>query len=75
MAKRMVMSSAAACSSCGPSSCGCKAMALIVLLVGVIFLLQDLGALARWGLNWPLSWWTVAFLLLGLKKLMISMRS
>ncbi len=45
------------CKKCG------SGMALVLIIVGVLFLLQDRGAWHFWGL----SWYTVAFLLLGLK--------
>ncbi|NQV09064.1 hypothetical protein HQ529_04390 [Candidatus Woesearchaeota archaeon] len=34
---------------------------LLALVFGVLFLLQDLGVWAFWGVNW----WTVLFLLAG----------
>lgn len=40
----------------------CKMMALLTLVLGVLFLLQDLAVWAFWNLNW----YTVAFLLMGL---------
>lgn len=44
------------------SACGWKGWALLV--VGVLYLAQDLGwGFASW---WNLNWWTVAFLLWGL---------
>ncbi|MBT4823847.1 hypothetical protein HN695_00590 [Candidatus Woesearchaeota archaeon] len=46
--------------------CSCKKFCgLLVLLVGVLFLLQDL---AIWNF-WNLNWYTVAFLLLGFAHL------
>ena len=73
MAKRRakVSKSSKSCAPC-KSSCCCACWGWIVLILGVIYLLQDLGALARWGLNWPLEWWTVAFVLVGLKGLVLS---
>ena len=41
--------------------CG-KAMALVVLVIGVLFLLRDLNV---WNF-WNLQWWTVGFLLAGI---------
>jgi hypothetical protein len=41
---------------------------LLLLLAGVLFLLQDLGKWTFWGLNW----YTVAFLMFGIKKLSCS---
>jgi len=39
----------------------CKMFGLLALVFGVLFLLQDLGVWAFWGVNW----WTVLFLLAG----------
>jgi len=39
----------------------CKGCSLVALIVGVLFLLQDLGIWDFWGINW----WTVGFLLVG----------
>lgn len=70
-ASSKMSSSSMGCSSCHSGGCGsCRCWGWILALVGVIFLLQDLGMLARWGLNWPLNWWTVAALLVGAKWLM-----
>jgi len=47
--------------------CNCphhKVFAFVVLLVGILFLLKDLNYWSFWNLNW----WTVGFLMLGLKK-------
>lgn len=44
------------CKKCG-TLCG-----VIVLIVGVLFLLQDLGVWRFWGLNW----YTVLFLIAGI---------
>ena len=58
MAKRAVHGE-----SCMVCNAGvCKLCATIALLLGIIFLLQDLGKWDFWGINW----WTVAFLLVGL---------
>ena len=37
--------------------------AWIVLIIGIIYLLQDLNVW-NW---WPFNWWTVLFVLMGLK--------
>jgi|TARA_Y100000310_G_C20669467_1_gene809426 hypothetical protein len=42
-----------------------KCGALILLVIGVLFLLQDRGIWAFWGI----SWYTAAFLYLGLMKI------
>ena len=41
----------------------CKTWGWIILIVGVIYLLQDLGS-AAW---WPFSWYTSLFVIAGLK--------
>ncbi|MFH1455864.1 MAG: hypothetical protein ABIF40_02855 [archaeon] len=45
---------------------GCKghkwAFGLLILALGVLFLLVDLGIWTFWGINW----WTAIFLLMGL---------
>ncbi len=48
------------CHICGTH--GCKACCWIMLVIGILFLLQDTG---RWAF-WNLSWYTVVFLLVGL---------
>lgn len=48
--------------------CNCphhKIYALVLLVVGILFLLQGMGKFAFWNLDW----WTVAFILIGLGKL------
>jgi hypothetical protein len=49
--------------TCGPCPGWCG---WLVLAIGVLYLLGDLG-LFTW-FSSTFSWWTVAFLLLGLKK-------
>jgi len=44
-------------------SCNCKCTAKLVLAAGVLLLGADLG---WWGL-WGIQWWTLAFLILGVK--------
>jgi len=46
----------------------CKMGGGLFLLVGVLFLLVDLGMWDFWGIQW----WTAAFLLLGVGKLGIA---
>ena len=45
--------------------CGCKKCnmmnGLLLLVVGILFLLKDLG---QWTF-WNISWWTIVFLLMG----------
>lgn len=36
----------------------------VVLIVGILYLLADLGVFAWWTINW----WTVMFVLMGLYK-------
>lgn len=38
---------------------------VVVLIIGILYLGQDLG---WWGF-WTLKWWTVMFLLIGIKVL------
>lgn len=59
MAKKEVCT----CPICEPGVC--KTCALIAVIVGVLFLLQDRGI---WDF-WNLSWYTVAFLIIGLGSL------
>ena len=42
----------------------CKMMGALLLVLGLGFLLVDLGQWTMWGVNW----WTAAFLLMGLCK-------
>ena len=44
----------------------CKGLALIALIAGILFLLQDLGIWAFWNI----SWYTVGFILAGLAFMM-----
>ncbi len=48
------------CPVCGTGIC--KGCALVALVIGVLFLLQDL---AIWDF-WNISWYTVGFILAGL---------
>ncbi len=41
----------------------CQWFGWLILLIGVWFLLTDLGILHDWNVNW----WTVVFLLMGIK--------
>jgi len=71
--KRVMSSKKMMAKTCGAGGCSsCKSWGWILALVGAIYLLMDLGLLSMWGLNWPLNWWTVAFLIMGLKGLMSS---
>jgi hypothetical protein len=48
----------------------CMALGGIVwLIVGVLFLLQDLGVWSRWNISWSISWYTVVFVLGGITLL------
>jgi len=60
MAKKEV---SCACPVCNTDVC--KLCALVAVVIGVCFLLQDL---AIWNF-WNLSWYTVAFLMIGLGSL------
>ncbi|MBW3012595.1 hypothetical protein KY325_04015 [Candidatus Woesearchaeota archaeon] len=71
MAKKKTTASTCGCMKCG---CGKSMVALcgiIVLILGIIFLLVDLGKWDFWGIHW----WTVAFILVGLAKLCWSMKN
>lgn len=46
-------------------SCGKSTWGVILLLIGLLFLLQDLHILDLQGI----SWWTIGFLLVGAYKL------
>lgn len=50
------------CPICGVGAGICKGCAIITLIAGILFLLQDL---AVWNF-WNISWYTVAFVLVGL---------
>ena len=52
--------------ACGKCS---KVTAFLLVLVGVLFLLVDLGV---WKF-WNLQWWTVLFLIIGVTHLGMSM--
>lgn len=47
---------------CGCCGCGSRGLAWLFLVIGVLFLLQDLGWI-RW---WTLSWFTLLFLVFGI---------
>jgi hypothetical protein len=49
----------------GHKACG-KIFALAILAVGILFLLQDLKVWNFWGV----SWYTIFFLLIGIKFMM-----
>jgi len=49
--------------TCGPCPSWCN---WVILLVGVLYLLGDLGIFTPFSQTF--SWWTIAFLLVGLKK-------
>ncbi|MBW2971538.1 hypothetical protein KY359_00750 [Candidatus Woesearchaeota archaeon] len=56
---------------CEPHHCcmhPCKLLATLMIIFGVIFLLKDLGVWNFWNINW----WTVLFLLFGVKMCMIA---
>lgn len=43
-----------------------KTCGLLALIFGVLFLIQDMTTWDFWGINW----WTIVFLLMGLKVFM-----
>ena len=63
MAKKKA--AAKTCPSCGCAGGMMALCGIVVLIIGIIFLLVDLGQWDFWGIKW----WTVAFILLGLCKL------
>lgn len=56
----MAKKKANTCNICGTGMC--KGSALVILIAGILFLLQDLGVWNFWGI----SWYTVAFIVTGL---------
>ena len=66
MAKKEVAT--CACPICESSVC--KGCAVVAIVVGVLFLLQDLAIWDFWGL----SWYTVGFLIIGLGSLIGTMK-
>ncbi|MEK6826100.1 MAG: hypothetical protein AABX08_03935 [Nanoarchaeota archaeon] len=52
------------CKHCGSSPCCChsKGIGWIVLILGVLFLIKDLGGFYWWTVNW----WTVLFIIYGI---------
>ena len=62
-------STSGACSTGGcPKQCAMTG-GIVLLVIGILYLLQDIGTIS-W---WTYSWWTVLFILLGLKKLTCGM--
>jgi hypothetical protein len=45
------------------SGCDCTTMGWVMLVVGILYLLSDLGAVSWWNF----SWYTVLFILMGIK--------
>jgi hypothetical protein len=54
------------CCHSHPHHC-CKGFAVVLLVLGILFLLKDLQVWNFWGINW----WTVLFLLFGIKMCII----
>ena len=52
---------------CGCAKCN-KATAVLLLVIGIVFLLVDVGVWDFWGLQW----WTIGFLLMGVTGLAMS---
>ncbi|MBS3128983.1 hypothetical protein J4410_07620 [Candidatus Woesearchaeota archaeon] len=66
-------SSDMASGTCPTSGCPkqCKMFCgAVLLLVGILYLLQENGSISWWTYNW----WTVVFILFGLKKIVCSMK-
>ena len=59
----MVKKKGEMCSGCPDCSPCAKKFGWVVLIIGVLYLLQDLGYLSLWGIT-P---WAVAFVLVGTK--------
>lgn len=67
-ASASMVSSSSSSKTCSTGSCCASSKmwtGVILLVIGILYLLQDMGTI-RW---WTYSWWTVAFLIMGLKKL------
>jgi len=64
LSKALNVPSSNVCKGCGSSSCHCqsKGMGWILLILGVLYLIRDLGGF-QW---WTISWWSVLFILFGL---------
>jgi len=45
--------------------CANSTWAIVILIIGILYLLQDLGTITFW----TFSWWTVVFILCGLMHL------
>jgi len=60
----MAKEAAIVCPICATGMC--KSLAIIAIIAGILFLLQDLGIWAFWNI----SWYTVGFILVGLAFLM-----
>ena len=69
MAKRAKRAKKAPANVCDPhAGCCCpKGFGIVMLLIGILFLFQDQG----WWNFWNFSWYTVVFLLIGLKMLFL----
>jgi len=50
----------------GKMCCSGQSYGWILLVIGIIYLLQDYGVAVSF---WKVSWWTAAFVLIGLKKM------
>ena len=66
----MAKKEASTCPICGVGVGLCKGCALVSLIAGILFLVQDLGI---WNF-WNISWYTVGFILVGLLCLLGPMR-
>ncbi|MBS3176038.1 hypothetical protein J4457_02265 [Candidatus Woesearchaeota archaeon] len=65
---KMMKSEGQTCPSC--SSNMCMWCGVLVLVIGILYLLQDMGRITWWTYNW----YTVAFILLGVKKIMCAIQ-
>ncbi|MBD3259202.1 hypothetical protein GF371_01065 [Candidatus Woesearchaeota archaeon] len=65
MAKKKTSKSACECFVCSLPKSHLALWGIIILVIGILFLLVDLG---KWDF-WGLQWWTLAFIILGLCKL------
>ncbi|MFH1592702.1 MAG: hypothetical protein ABIB47_05035 [Candidatus Woesearchaeota archaeon] len=64
LSKALSVPSGTVCRVCGFNPCCChsKGLGWILLILGVLYLIRDLGGFA-W---WTVQWWTILFILFGI---------